>query len=73
MSKFDESRPGHQVHEIVRPQGHGMHDQKRAKGMRSPIAGSVPVVDSGNVPGANGAGAPGVPNGMYGGVDQTGS
>jgi hypothetical protein len=38
----------HTVHELHRPQGHGFMDQKYDKGNRSPIAGSVPVVDSGD-------------------------
>lgn len=59
MAKFEESHERHVVHEIHKPQGHGYADQKYDKGNRSPIAGSVPMVDSGSVPGADGAGAPG--------------
>lgn len=73
MAKFEQSRPDHEVHEIHRAMGHGMLDQKRDKGMRSPITPHVPMVDSGTVPGSTGASAPGVPNGMYGSTDQTGS
>jgi hypothetical protein len=72
MSKFEQSRPDHEVHELHQHQGHGMLDQKRDKGMRSPIVSSVPNIDNGTVPGST-AGGPGVPNGMYGGSDQTGS
>lgn len=73
MAKFEESRPDHIVHEIHRSMGHGMLDQKRDKGMRSPITAHVPQIDNGTVPGSTGAGSPGVPNGEYGGGDQTGS
>lgn len=73
MERTDESRPGHQVYHVARPMGHGMMDQKRMKGMRSPMVSQVPHVSAGNVPGAEGAGSPGMPNGMYSGTDQTGS
>lgn len=73
MSKFEQSRPDHEVHEIHRHMGHGLLDQKRDKGMRSPIASQVPVTNTGTVPDANGIGSPGVPSGIYGGTDQTGS
>ena len=66
MSKFEESRPSHQVYEIHRPQGHGLLDQKHQKGNRSPISGSVPQVESGAEPGMNPAGAPGMPGMDYG-------
>lgn len=72
MSKFEQSHPGHEVHDIHRPMGHGMLDQKRDKGMRSPMTSQVPQVDNGTVPGGA-ASYPGVPNGQYGGTDQTGS
>lgn len=72
MAKFEESRPSHVVHEIHRPMGHGMIDQKHGKGMRSPIVNSVPQVDNGTVPGADGAGSPGMPNGEYGSSDNIG-
>lgn len=57
--KFEESRPSHEVHEVRKPMGHGYVDQKHGKGMRSPIASSVPTVGQGTVAGADGAGAPG--------------
>lgn len=66
MSKFEESRHSHEVHEIHRPQGHGYVDQKYGKGNLSPIRGSVPSVESGSVPGADGVGAPGMPTDGYG-------
>lgn len=72
MSKFEQSRPDHEVHELHRPMGHGYMDQKHQKGGRSPITGSVPTIGSGTVPGANGASSPGVPMGQYGQTDQTG-
>lgn len=72
MSKFEQSRPDHEVHEIHKPMGHGYLDQKHQKGMRSPIAGSVPAIDSGTVPGADGASSPGVPTGQYGQSSPTG-
>jgi hypothetical protein len=68
MSKFEQSRPDHEVHEIHQHQGHGMLDQKRAKGMRSPITAQVPQVDNGT------AGVPGgQPMGQYAPTDVTGS
>lgn len=66
MSKFEQSHPHHEVHEIHRPQGHGMMDQKYAKGNRSPIAGSVPTIDTGSMPSSTEAGSPGSPAAMYG-------
>lgn len=66
MSKFEQDHEGHRVHELHRPQGHGYIDQKYGKGNRSPIAGSVPAVESGAVPGADGAGSPGMSGGEYG-------
>lgn len=65
MAKFEQSRPDHEVHEIRMPMGHGMMDQKHAKGMRSPILGSVPAVDHGTAT-VGPAGAPGAPAGAYG-------
>lgn len=74
MNKFDESHSGRdEVHEIPRAHGHGMLDQKRVKGMRSPITMGVPTVSAGNAPGSDGSGSPGMPNGMYQPMDQTGS
>lgn len=73
MAKFEQSRPDHEVHELHQPQGHGYLDQKHQKGMRSPITASVPNIDTGVVPGANGAGSPGQPTGQYGNSSQTGS
>jgi hypothetical protein len=67
MSKFEQSHPHHEVHEIHRPQGHGYVDQKYGKGNMSPISNSVPQVESGSVAGADGAGSPGVPSAGYGG------
>jgi hypothetical protein len=73
MSRFEQSHPHHEVHEVHRPQGHGYVDQKYGKGNRSPIAAQVPQIESGAVPGADGAGAPGVPSGPYaGGADTSG-
>lgn len=66
MARFEESRPSHEVHEIHRPQGHGMIDQKHGKGNLSPIRGSVPQLGTGTMPGADGAGSPGMADGMYG-------
>lgn len=66
MSKFEQSRHSHEVHEIHKPQGHGYVDQKYGKGNLSPISGSVPQVESGAVGGADGAGSPGSPGGEYG-------
>jgi hypothetical protein len=64
----------HEVHQVARPTGHGLLDQKRAKGMRSPILSHVPQAQNAGSPvGAEGASSPGSPNGMYGGTDQTGS
>ncbi len=61
MARFEQSHERHIVHEIHKPQGHGYVDQKYGKGNRSPIAGSVPSIDYGAVPGAEGAGSPGAP------------
>ena len=72
MSKFEESRPHHEVHQIGHPQGHGLMDQKLHKGNRSPIVSAIPKVDDGTVPGPNGMGSPGSPQGEYGNVDNTG-
>jgi hypothetical protein len=66
MSKFEESHPRHEVHELHKPEGHGYVDQKYGKGNLSPIRNSVPSIESGSVPGANGAGSPGVPTDGYG-------
>lgn len=68
MSKFEQSRPDHEVHEIHRHMGHGLLDQKRDKHGRSDIVSQVPQVDNGTA-GISG----GQPNGMYGPTDQTGS
>lgn len=73
MSKFEESRPHHEVHEVGHPQGHGYLDQKHQKGMRSPIVSSVPSTEAGAVAGSDGSGSPGMPNGIYGSTDSTGS
>lgn len=67
MAKFEQSHERHVVHELHKPQGHGYADQKYDKGNRSPITPSVPMIDSGAVPGANGAGSPGTADGVYGG------
>lgn len=68
------SIPGHEVHEVPRAHGHGLMDQKRDKMGRSPITSGVPAVeDSGSMPGSNGAGSPGMPNGIYAPIDTTGS
>jgi hypothetical protein len=67
MAKFEQSRPDHEVHELHQHQGHGMLDQKRDKGMRSPITSQVPTVDNGTA-GSMG----GQPSAPYTG-DQTGS
>lgn len=72
MAKFEESHAGHMVHEIHRPMGHGMIDQKHGKGGRSPIVSSVPQIDNGTVPGSDGSSSPGMPNGMYGSGDNIG-
>ena len=61
MSKFEQSHDRHTVHEIHKPQGHGYVDQKYGKGNLSPVHNSTPQVDSGAVPGMDGAGAPGSP------------
>jgi hypothetical protein len=61
MAHFEQSHERHVVHELHRPQGHGYADQKYDKGNLAPIRGSVPSVDYGAVPGADGAGAPGMP------------
>lgn len=66
MAKFEESTHHHEVHEIHKPQGHGYADQKYDKGNLSPIRGSVPSIESGTVPGAEGAGSPGMPSDGYG-------
>lgn len=73
MSKFEQSTPQHEVHEIPHSHGHGYLDQKHQKGMRSPAASSTPVADQGAVPSMDGAGSPGMPNGQYGPQDVTGS
>lgn len=73
MAKFEESRPSHEVHEVARPMGHGYHDQKHSKGMRSPALSSVPTADAGTVAGAGGVGSPGEPGAEYGGGSVTGS
>ena len=66
MAKFEGSMLHHEVYEIHKPQGHGMIDQKHGKGNLSPIRGSVPQIETGTVPGADGAGGPGVAAGEYG-------
>ena len=66
MAKFEEHRPTHEVHEIHRPQGHGLLHDRLQKGNRSPIANSMPYVEQGAVPGSDGAGAPGAPSGSDG-------
>ena len=73
IAKFEEHRPSHEVHEIHRPQGHGYKDQKYEKGNRSPINASVPMIDSGTVPGADGAGSPGQPGDGYGSTGPSGA
>lgn len=66
MAKFEQSHERHVVHELHKPQGHGYVDQKYGKGNMSPISGSVPVIDHGTEPGADGAGSPGSPSAEYG-------
>lgn len=66
MAKFEESRHSHTVHELHRPQGHGMVDQKYGKGNRSPINGSVPSIDTGTMSSGDAAGSPGSPGAEYG-------
>jgi len=66
MAKFEQSHERHIVHELHKPQGHGYVDQKYGKGNRSPINGSVPMIEHGSMPGADGAGSPGSPSGEYG-------
>ena len=66
MAKFEESRHSHEVHEMHRPQGHGMIDQKYGKGNLSPIRGSVPQVDTGTMSSADAAGSPGQAGSEYG-------
>jgi hypothetical protein len=39
---FEKSQPGHQIHEMRRPDGHAHLDQKYDKGMRSPMLGQLP-------------------------------
>lgn len=73
MSKFEQSTPQHEVHEIPHSHGHGYMDQKHHKGMRSPASSSTPVADAGVVGGMDGAGSPVVPNAQYGPTDITGS
>jgi hypothetical protein len=73
MNRFEESRPGHEVHEIHRPQGHGLMDQKREKGGRSPAIAHVPTPSTGTVPGWDGSSYPGQPNGQYSTPNPTGS
>ena len=70
MAKFEQSHPHHEVHELRRPQGHGLIDQKYGKGNRSPINGSVPTIDSGTVPSMDVAGSPGQPGAEFGGGAQ---
>lgn len=66
MAKFEQSHPHHIVHELHKPQGHGYVDQKYGKGNLSPISGSVPTIEHGSEPGANGAGSPGTAGSEYG-------
>ena len=66
IAKFEGDRESHRVYELSRPQGHGMIDQKHGKGNLSPIRGQVPMIDHGATPGADGAGGPGMADGMYG-------
>lgn len=73
MAKFEQSHPHHEVHEIHRPQGHGLAHDRLEKGNRSPAVGSTPAVDYGTVPGMGGAGSPGVPSDGYGSDSVTGS
>lgn len=73
MAKFEQSHEHHIVHELHRPQGHGHVDQKYGKGNLSPIRASVPMIDSGSVPGANGAGSPGQPFDGYAGGGAAGA
>lgn len=40
---FEQDRPDHQIHHLQIQHSHAGHDQKYAKGMRSPIAGQLPV------------------------------
>lgn len=40
---FEKSQPGHQIHEMHRPDGHAHLDQKYDKGMRSPMIGQLPM------------------------------
>lgn len=47
VAEANKSFADHQVHELARPQGHGLVDQKYGKGNRSPIINSVPMVDRG--------------------------
>ena len=66
MAKFEGDRETHRVYELSLPQGHGMIDQKHGKGNLSPIRGQVPVIEHGTIPGAAGAGGPGVAGSEYG-------
>jgi hypothetical protein len=73
MAKFEESRADHEVHTMHHPQGHGLLDQKHAKGMRSPMLSQIPSADAGSASGVDGAGQPGMPSGEYGSGSVTGS
>ena len=77
MSKFEQSHPHHEVHEIIKPQGHGYIDQKYGKGNLSPIRHSVPQIESGSVPSqdpaASAAGGPGVVESQYQGMPTSGA
>ena len=65
MAKFEAIWSLIEVYELHRPQGHGMIDQKHGKGNLSPIRGSVPQIDMVQAQ-RNGAGSPGMADGMYG-------
>lgn len=64
--KFEQSRPDHEVHEVHRPHGHGLMDQKHQKGMRSPIAGSVPMAGAGTAMSVDGTGGETMPSDQMG-------
>lgn len=53
---FEKSREDHQVHHMHIPSGHAHLDQKYQKGMRSPMAGQLPM--------ANGLEGPQVDSGL---------
>lgn len=56
---FEKPQPGHQIHEMHRPDGHAHLDQKYDKGMRSPMIGQLPMEAGLETPGTTEQGGSG--------------